>query len=276
MMNFATCQGLPPSINYLSSNCEDIFDNFGNAQIISSGTKGTIFKVHNKLINTDTAIKIQLFDENALNELIVGCTLNSLPTDCFVKYTIWFVCKSLPEWGISDTLQISETRNYLFIEMNKVEISIETLVFINASLDIFALLSILFEIIYALYLARKAFLFSHNDLHANNILIQQLDDYTSQSYMVNNTKFTLERKYIPIIIDYDNATMNRDLSSTDTKNLYLTFSFLLNNVKGMGPHQRNLYLNILDQHLNKITSPTDTKSLETALLSDIFSGFIDE
>lgn len=271
-----TCSILPQSIDHASNVCEKLFSDFINPHIINSGTKGTIYRVTNKMTGIDTIIKIQLFDDNALNELITGCTLNSLSTDSFVKYIIWFSCKSLPEWAISERIQTSERFNYLFIEMEKADISFDTLLQINASIDIFALLFMLFSIIYALYLARKAFSFSHNDLHANNILLRELDNYVTRSYVLNNTKFTFETKYIPIIIDYDNATLNKNVSSPDSKYLYLIFAALLNNIKGIGSRQRNLYHETLKRYLDKVTSSSDIQDLEDLLFSDIFSGFIDE
>lgn len=269
------CNELPKSVTYISNNCELLFSIFDNVQVISSGEKGTTFKVYNKMMGIYTAIKIQPFDLNAFNELNIGCALNKLPTECFVKYITWFVCKSLPNWGLSTSLQTSSI-TYLFIEMDKVDVSVAIVILSRISLDYFVFVSIIFEIIYALYLARNIYSFSHNDLHANNILLRELDDYTERFYTLKDKKFELSTKYVPVIIDYDNATLNRIESSTDTHNLYSIFIALLNNIKGMGPQLRNICTSNLNTYLNKISGSNDSKDLEDLLLSDLFSGFITE
>lgn len=66
-------------------------------------------------------------------------------------------------------------------------------------------LEIWYQIVYALYDLQQKFNFTHYDLHANNILIQSLDEEIILRYNINNTTVSLKTKYLIRFIDYATA-----------------------------------------------------------------------
>ena len=63
---------------------------------------------------------------------------------------------------------------------------------------------ILFQVIYSLEVMAK-FKMTHNDLHANNILVMILDEAVVLQYTVDTKTFTVKTKFIPYIFDWDHG-----------------------------------------------------------------------
>lgn len=77
--------------------------------------------------------------------------------------------------------------------------------------------AILFQIIYTLYIFNLCGL-RHNDLHLENILIQEMDEPFNHKYTVQSTNFYINSIYNVYIIDYDRSSViNSPLLKDDIK-----------------------------------------------------------
>ena len=66
--------------------------------------------------------------------------------------------------------------------------------------------SILFDIIYGVYMMNDCMNIMHNDLHFNNILIKTVPEYT-KTYMIGKLTFTRKLEYKIYFYDYDLSTI---------------------------------------------------------------------
>ena len=145
------------------------------------------------------AVKVRDFDEASIKEVETQCMLNSMrnKTGVFAKAYGWQVCDELPsQWSryLPNTIDIDDP---LFIFMEK---TIKEWKDVNLEPEEYK--AILFLLIHGLYVARKAFGFSHDDIHTENVMLQPASGTVSVQ-IENGPSFAIPGlRFVPKLIDF--------------------------------------------------------------------------
>jgi hypothetical protein len=72
---------------------------------------------------------------------------------------------------------------------------------------------LLFELLYAIYIARKLFKYSHGDIHAGNVMYNYYRK--RKTFQIDDREFTFNGRFTPKFIDYGEASFGIDRKSHD-------------------------------------------------------------
>lgn len=166
----------------------------------ASGKHGEVFFVYTPRRTTTLAVKRQPIREphkisdKAYRELRILQQLSKLNSKNFISIVDWFKVHDL---NASQSI-LNRTpggKNYYQYFMHYVlEFAGTTLAQHIKQLDVDQVRSITFQIVHALNLAAEEFQFNHNDLHAKNILLKQMDEGELEFYDVMD-KLGLKRRF---------------------------------------------------------------------------------
>lgn len=70
-------------------------------------------------------------------------------------------------------------------------------------------ISLGFELLYTIWIARKSFQFFHGDLHSGNIMFK-VADKKERRYIVGGKTFLINFKYTPVMIDFEKSLFSND------------------------------------------------------------------
>lgn len=209
-----------------SKKCKDqVLDKYEFVRVISMvGATSNVIEVQDN--ENNYAIKIVVEPGLAVKEIKIGCELKKLIdknyTNSFVIPKFWFVCDEnifyndiyeyIDENLDGDDKLILSGDNTTYIYMTLGSYSINEL--FNKVEDS-EMLHIIFELLYALMLARSILGFNHRDLRADNILIYESENVVHRSYKIGDKSFYISNKYIPMITDYGISNLNDAEKSND-------------------------------------------------------------
>jgi serine/threonine protein kinase len=246
---------------------------------ISSGNFGVVLKVKNLTTNNLVAMKVVKHDEHTLNEINIACYLTSLIkfTPTIIRVGEWFICEEYPssEWrdNIDHMFHIErEDEPMLFFEMDIMDC---TLGFINKNklkISPCDFKSIIFELIYTLYVIRKHVKFVHGDIKEPNILIKY--NISPRIYTINNTKFIAKSKYMPVFADFGRSSMGTDTSDNSDglglANILEDLLYFLDEQKIESPEK--MQANIIEVYVNLIKDKgsSDFRTFKKSLFLDLF------
>lgn len=184
--------------------------------------------------------------EHILHELIVGLLLNTLrsSTPVFMYSFGGFFCSN--SLAVSDAkdqeklkkMTPEEKKAFLSRQTKKGVLcdgtSEDKLMIVNERIhgksltdwiasicDVNEIIKAFVHIAFALKFAQQKFKFGHNDLHANNIMIEEYDEPVEWKYKVQgpqgkSKKVVIRTRYMPKIIDYGMSRINTEMLEKDT------------------------------------------------------------
>jgi hypothetical protein len=118
------------------------------------------------------------------------------------------------------TYQIERKKNSFFIEnkecyaimMESVSVSFKGMEF-----DAKDAISLGFELLYTIWIARREFQFFHGDLQSSNIMFKEAEDRQKRRYKVGGKTFLIESEMIPVIIDFEMSRFGDNNSEKEEK-----------------------------------------------------------
>ncbi len=193
------------------SNCDTLLDDYKIVKKLGEGVFGIVYQIYDIHHDRKLALKILKRKQDTLNEINVGCTLNSLNkfTNVFIEIYGWGECTSLPKFNniMFNDAEFIENNETVLIFEELADNSFEQLITQRLEkLSLSDFTSILFEIFYAITLARLRLNFIHCDLTSRNILYQMRSDI--REYKIGNLLFKCKSNYFPKIADYGISTIN--------------------------------------------------------------------
>lgn len=147
------------------------------------------------------------------HEFAVGLLLNDVPTPNFVKTFAMLKMKTKPE---SKTKGMRDLP--IIVQERAPGITLDKWIEVKSDRPLEQLTSIWMQIVYSLHLAWERYGgFAHNDLHMNNILVQELKEEIQIPYPLKSGTRYLRTNVLVKIIDYGMATIGQ---GEDTLGLY--------------------------------------------------------
>ncbi len=230
-----TCQVLPSLDINVNSNCLNLFGhNFILVKVLGQPSSfGIVYQVKSPIDNKQFALKVTAFLSETILELRVNCQISTTILDpiyslSFIRLYEWFVCtQPPPQWRVRQPpriyLNIWEQRLLYYL----MELADGTLDSLQIPLNEYDIKSMMFELLYALAVGRKLLSFSHNDIKADNILINTVT--FKRIYTINNIKYICNTPYLPLFGDFGLAKINNDPKpdTDDIFDLYSTFNNII-------------------------------------------------
>jgi hypothetical protein len=178
------CSELPSTVPRTNIDYRDYLERtYELIEYSGSGENGVVLAMRG-----DIAIKIMPYSKKTEYEVEVACKLNQLAeyTKCFINTIGWFGCRKIPNLWKNFT---GPQDYYLCMVMEEVDGPIDS--FELTESDIFG---ILFDLLNAIYIARKLFKYSHNDIHVKNIMVNKRRRFTPKLIDQGNASFGIDRK----------------------------------------------------------------------------------
>lgn len=200
-------------------NCKNILNSIIFEKAISlTSAFGAVFRV--KINHELFALKVIGDTQLGRNELKILCTikkeiLDENLTPCFVRCDNWIVCQRIPEvdsFGPSSLENYSREHPHLYFFLNVADYSLYGFPYEMTQYEIKC---IIFELLYALYVARKVLKFQHSNVTRDNILILEIN--IDRVYTIGSNKFRSSSKYLPLWIDFNTSSIN-EMNSSDESN----------------------------------------------------------
>jgi hypothetical protein len=107
------------------------------------------------------------------------------------------------EYSIETNEKTNEKIKYRAIVMESVPIQFKDPVFKTKDA-----ISLGFELLYTIWIARKEFQFYHGDLHKGNVMFKEAEK--ERRYKVGGKTFLIDFRYIPVIIDFEKSLFGND------------------------------------------------------------------
>ena len=118
------------------------------------------------------------------------------------------------------TYRIEKQKNSSFIENKECyAIMMESVSdpFKGMEFDTKDAISLGFELLYTIWIARRDFQFFHGDLQGSNIMFREAEDRQKRRYKVGGKTFLIESEMIPVIIDFEKSLFGNDDSEKQEK-----------------------------------------------------------
>lgn len=113
------------------------------------------------------------------------------------------------------TYQIERKKNSSFIENKEcyaIMMESVSIPFKGMEFDAKDAISLGFELLYTIWIARKEFQFFHGDLQSSNIMFKEAENRKERRYKVGGKTFLIESDMIPVIIDFETSRFGDDNS----------------------------------------------------------------
>lgn len=168
-------------------------------QYISKGRFGSVYKVYNKDLQINTALKIEkendtLADESLKNEINNLKLLNQAAIHNIPVYYDSGICQ--------------DNKEYIELELFDGDLKTFSQHNVITKEELYA---IIFELLYTLYEFRVIG-FEHRDIKINNIVYYI--DNTNRNYTLNGKQITIHNIIHPIIIDFNHSGLTVDRNKT--------------------------------------------------------------
>lgn len=207
-----SCQDLEPLAEFESlpddENClEHLSTQYSVGDVKGVGGFGIVLVIVPKNNEQKEGFVIKIMEKipESKNEIIVGCKLNN--QGGFVKMYGWLLCGSPPDnWikAINEYRVLASNISYFYViselgntALNRMYIETPTM-----------LISIVFEVLYALWQAREQHQFVHNDLYKRNIIM--FDTRDVRMYTVNGETYRSRLMSQPKITDFGQSSFSAD------------------------------------------------------------------
>ena len=252
-MNIYTCDVSPHITDTYNSQCLDIFETqyYFVRQIGDFSAYGIVYEIKTYNTGERLALKVTALNKYSISELNIICNilkyiLYPQYTPCFIDIKNWFLCTSPPTtWEIkhiSPILRNAWNSTLLYFTMSLADTTLKHLMIPITSYDITC---IIFELYYALAVARHTLKFFHEDIKADNILIKTVN--YERRYNIGSNTYYINSPYLPLFSDFGTSSIgvqqnipvnteqeygfNLDdvLDFNDTKNLFETLVDYINN-----------------------------------------------
>lgn len=194
----------------IDQSCLDYIERtFVFIKVKGTGSHGVVIQLSKQRV-----LKIITYDHHAKQEINVACKVNQLleHSDCFIRTYGWISCHRLPQDWIE---RIGAYGNMwpqypIFMCILMEEVPYDKISLLEE--DVFMLL---FELLHAIYIARKLYKYSHNDIHDENIMFA-LAPSPVKAFHVEDQTFTLvNRKFVPKLIDQGRASFGEIRQTRD-------------------------------------------------------------
>jgi hypothetical protein len=232
---------------------------------------------------TKLAIKIIVFSQDAVNEILVSCAINKLQNESIIFNRIygWTVCKTIPDvWkdklrGQYETAKDLETRietqsgRIMLIPMEMYYYRITDIIYGNQDAK-----KMLFLLIHGISVARRKFpYFRHGDIHNGNIMIKiRVELFPIMCKTSTGIIYSVENViHVPKLIDFGQTTFSEKthFSGNDMTHLKMVFLCFVKNI------DREEFVDFFDSEEYKESEQTKDNDFEVLerLLDHSFFGY---
>lgn len=175
----------------------------------TSGTAGVVFIVQYKQDDSEYALKISKYDDNSVNEVIVGCELSKLIdyTSIFITPIDWARCTKNVYGSLSDEYNLENDSMYLFMKLASFTLTDVLNDKVKYNFTSEEIISFIFELLHGLSVAKEKLKFCHNDIKPDNIAFMEYNDEIIRHYTIGDTNFNIKSKYYPVLIDFSASTI---------------------------------------------------------------------
>jgi hypothetical protein len=221
------CSELPEyKDEYISNNDQQCLDfierNYHFIQPKGYGGFGATFLIRHSN-KEQLVLKMTKYNDDAVDEIRASCFVNNLieHSSCFIRTFGWIVCDNMPnEWRTKIIIDkpnlewVKSNDPIMYMLMEEVPDSWKNYSIILLDYEI---VMILFEILHALYIGRKLYKYSHNDLFngKNIMLLSTSDSSTKKILNIENYSFTLIGwRWTPKFIDHGQTTYHDEIEDS--------------------------------------------------------------